>query len=178
MIFKRTSIIGAYTIELEEHGDERGFFARTWCKKEFMTQGLTSNIVQANIAFTKKKGTIRGMHYQIAPNEEAKLMRCIKGAIYDVIIDLRPESSTYKQWLGVELSSENRKMFYVPEGFAHGYQSLTDNVETLYMVSEFYSPDSERAIRWNDPAFSIKWPINEDLTISDKDRNWPDFSEI
>lgn len=178
MIFKETCLISAYTIELEEHGDERGFFARAWCKKEFMTQGLTSNIVQANFAFTKNKGTIRGMHYQIAPNEETKLMRCIKGAIYDVIIDLRPESSTYKQWLGVELSSENRKMLYVPEGFAHGYQSLTDNVETFYMVSEFYSPDSERAVRWNDPTFSIKWPINEDLTVSDKDRNWPDFSEI
>ena len=177
MIFKETCLTGAYTIELEEHGDERGFFARAWCKKEFMTQGLTSNIVQTNFAFTKKKGTIRGMHYQIAPNEEAKLMRCIKGAIHDVIIDLRPESSTYKQWLGVELSSENRKMFYVPEGFAHGYQSLTDNVETFYMVSEFYSPDSERAVRWNDSAFSIEWPITKNLTISDKDRNWPDFSE-
>ncbi|MCP4369004.1 MAG: dTDP-4-dehydrorhamnose 3,5-epimerase [Deltaproteobacteria bacterium] len=178
MIFKETCLTGAYTIELEEHSDERGFFARAWCKKEFMTQGLTSNIVQANFAFTINKGTIRGMHYQIAPNEEAKLMRCIKGAIYDVIIDLRPESSMYKQWFGVELSSENRKMLYVPKGFAHGYQSLTDNVETFYMVSEFYSPDSERAVRWNDPAFSIEWPITKNLTISDKDRNWPDFSEI
>ena len=177
MIFKETCLTDAYTIELEEHGDERGFFARAWCKKEFMTQGLTSNIVQTNFAFTKKKGTIRGMHYQIAPNEEAKLMRCIKGAIYDVIIDLRPESSTYKQWLGVELSSENRQMLYVPEGFAHGYQSLTDNVETFYMVSEFYSPNSERAVRWNDSAFSIESPITKNLTISDKDRNWPDFSE-
>jgi dTDP-4-dehydrorhamnose 3,5-epimerase len=177
MIFKETCLPGSYTIELEEHSDERGFFARAWCRNELKTHGLNFNIAQANFAFTQKKGTIRGMHYQIAPNQEVKMMRCIKGAIYDVIIDLRPESSTYKQWFGVQLSSENRKMLYVPEGFAHGYQSLTDNVETYYLVSDFYAPESERAVRWNDPAFLIKWPINANLIISDKDRNWPDFYE-
>ncbi len=175
MIFTETFLKGAYTIELEERRDERGFFARTYCRNEFNAHGLNSNIVQANIAYTKTKGTIRGMHYQIAPNEETKLMRCISGAIFDVIIDLRPDSSTYKRWFGIKLSAENKKMLYVPEGFAHGYQSLTNDTETFYMVSEFYAPESERAVRWNDPAFSIAWPITEKLTISEKDRNCPDY---
>ncbi|MBA4369210.1 MAG: dTDP-4-dehydrorhamnose 3,5-epimerase [Desulfobacterium sp.] len=175
MIFTETFLKGAYTIDLEERGDERGFFARAYCRNEFKVHGLNSNIVQANLAYTKKKGTIRGMHYQIAPHEETKLMRCISGAIFDVIIDLRPDSSTYKRWFGIELSAENKKMLYIPEGFAHGYQSLTDHIETFYMVSAFYAPESERAVRWNDPVFSIEWPIMENLTISEKDRNCPDY---
>jgi dTDP-4-dehydrorhamnose 3,5-epimerase len=175
MIFTETALQGAFTIELEKRGDERGFFARSYCRNEFLSHGLNANIVQANLAYTKVKGTIRGMHYQIAPHEEAKLMRCIRGAIFDVIIDLRPDSPTCKKWFGIELSAENRKMLYVPEGFAHGYQSLTDDAETFYMVSALYAPESERAVRWNDPAFSIVWPITENLTISEKDRNCPDY---
>jgi len=130
--------------------------------------------VQANLAFSKRRGTLRGLHYQIAPYEEAKLMRCIRGAIYDVIIDLRPESPTYKRWLGVELTADNHKMLYVPKGFAHGYQTLIDNTETFYQASQFYSPESERGLRYDDPALAIEWPIDVQV-ISDKDRSWPDY---
>jgi dTDP-4-dehydrorhamnose 3,5-epimerase len=176
MIFTETELKGAFIIEIERRGDERGFFARAWCQKEFEAHGLSPNWVQANLAFSKKRGTLRGLHYQIAPYEEAKLMRCIRGAIYDVIVDLRQESPTYKRWLGVELSADNRKMLYVPEGFAHGYQTLVDNSETYYPVSQFYSPGFERGARWDDPAFGVEWPITENLIISDKDKSWPDFS--
>jgi dTDP-4-dehydrorhamnose 3,5-epimerase len=174
MIFAETKLPGAFIIELEKREDERGFFARAWCKKEFEAHGLNSDWVQANLAFSKRRGTLRGLHYQIAPYEEAKLMRCIRGAIYDVIIDLRPESPTYKRWLGVELTADNHKMLYVPEGFAHGYQTLMDNTETFYQASQFYSPESERGLRYDDPAFAIEWPIDVQV-ISDKDKSWSDY---
>lgn len=176
MKFSKTSLADVYVIDLEKREDERGFFARAWCQKEFADQGLDSNFVQANLSFNNTKGTLRGMHYQVAPYEETKLIRCIRGAIYDLIIDLRPQSPTYKQSFGVELTPENRKMFCVPKGFAHGYLTLQDNTEVLYQVSEFYTPGSERGIRWNDPAFNLKWPKMANLILSEKDQNWPDFS--
>lgn len=175
MIFKKIKLQGARIIELEKHEDARGHFARAWCKKEFEAHGLNSNLAQANTAFSLQKGTLRGMHYQIAPYEEAKLIRCIHGAVFDVIIDLRPKSNTYCEWLGVELTAENQTMLYMPEGFAHGYMTLEHNAEVFYMVSQFYVPDSERGVRWNDPAFGIEWPATTDLLISEKDKNWPDF---
>ena len=177
MLFIETKLKGAFVIELEKYSDDRGFFSRAWCQKEFKEQGINSRFVQANIGFSKNSGTIRGIHYQIAPFEEAKLVRCIRGAIFDVVLDLRPELPSFKQWFGVELSDENRKMLYVPEGCAHGYQTLVDNTEFFYQVSQVYSPESERGILWNDPEFDIEWPIDEDLVISEKDQNWPDFME-
>jgi len=176
MIFKETRLKGAFIIELEQLKDERGFFARAWCQKEFEAHGLTPRLVQCNISFNKRRGTLRGMHYQAAPYEEAKLVRCTRGAVYDVIIDLRPDSPTYKQWIGVELTADNRRMLYVPEGFAHGYQTLTDNAEVFYQVSQFYSPESERGVRWNDPAFGIEWPEADVRIISAKDQSWPDYA--
>jgi dTDP-4-dehydrorhamnose 3,5-epimerase len=178
MIYKETKLKGAFIIELEKIKDERGFFARSWCANEFKSRGLDSFFVQSNISFNKKKDTIRGMHYQIAPFEETKLIRCNKGAIYDVIIDLRPDSATYKQWIAVELTEYNYRILYVPKGFAHGYQTLVDNTEVFYQVSQFYSPEHERGIRWNDPAFNIKWQGTGEKIISEKDRNWPDFQDL
>lgn len=175
MIFTETELKGAFIIDIEKREDERGFFARAWCQKELEAHGLKSHWVQANLAFSQRKGTLRGLHYQIAPYEEAKLMRCIRGAIYDVIIDLRPESPTYKQWLGVELTADNHRMLYVPEGFAHGYQSLVDDTEVFYPVSQFYIPGSERGVRWDDPAFAIEWPVTKNLILSDKDKSCPDY---
>ena len=194
MIFSKTRLKGVFIIELEKHEDERGYFARAWCKKEFKANGLNPNIVQANIALSLQKGTLRGMHYQKDLYQEAKLVRCIRGAVFDVVIDLRPNSNTYCEWLGVELSAdnhtmlyvpegfahgyqtlENNTMLYVPEGFAHGYQTLEDNSEVYYLVSQFYAPDAERGVRWNDPAFDIEWPETSDLVISEKDKSWPAY---
>ena len=152
--------------------------ARTWCRKESARYGLATDFVQANLSYTKRKGTIRGLHYQVEPFGEVKLVRCARGAIWDVIIDLRPESSTYMQWFGVELSAGNRRQLYVPRNFAHGYQTLVDDTEVTYNVSEFYVPEAERGIRWNDPAFSIGWPQSTELTISAKDLNWPNFADL
>jgi dTDP-4-dehydrorhamnose 3,5-epimerase len=177
MVFRETELEGAFIIELERHQDERGFFARAWCKNEFEAHGLSSHWVQTNISLSRKKGTLRGLHYQAVPYEEAKLMRCVRGALYDVIIDLRPGSSTYGQWLGVELTADNGKALYVPKGFAHGYQALADDTVALYSVSQFYTPGFERGVRWNDPAFAIEWPIAEDVILSDKDRSWPDHAD-
>jgi dTDP-4-dehydrorhamnose 3,5-epimerase len=175
MLFNETQLPGAFIIELEPRLDERGFFARTWCQREFAEHGLVSSIVQSNLSFSKRAGTLRGMHYQVAPNEETKLIRCTRGALYDVIIDLRPDSSTYGRWAAFELTDRNHKMLYVPRGFANGFQTLTDDVELVYHVSAFYSPESERGIRWNDPRFGIRWPDVPSRTISWKDQNWPDF---
>lgn len=175
MIFKETKLQGVFIIEIEKRQDDRGFFARAWCKKEFEAHGLNVHLVQANLAFSQKKGTLRGMHYQMSPYEEAKLVRCIKGAIFDVAIDLRPDSSTYKEWVAVELTEDNHKTFYIPENFAHGYQTLTDNTELFYQVSQFYSPKYECGVRWNDPVFGIEWPETDNLMISEKDKNWPDY---
>ncbi len=178
MIFNPTKLKGAYLIELEKREDERGFFARSWCQREFEAHGLNPRLVQCNISFNKKKGTLRGMHYQAPPYQEAKLIRCTAGAIYDVIIDLRQNSETYKEWIAVELTAENRKMLYVPEGFAHGFQTLMDNTEVFYQMSEFYIPPYSRGIRWNDPQFKIIWPEAEERVISLKDQTYPDFEGI
>ena len=171
MIFKETELKGAFVIELDPIRDERGFFARTWCRKEFEAHGLNSDLVQCNTSFNKKKGTLRGMHYQVAPHEEAKLIRCTMGAIYDVIIDIRKESKTYKQWFACELTAENRKMLYVPKGFAHGFQTLEDNTEVFYQMSEFYKPEYAKGIRWDDPSIGITWPIQK-FIISVRDTNF------
>lgn len=183
MIFTETKLKGAYITEPERIEDERGFFARTFCRKEFESHGLNPDLVQCNISYNKKKGTLRGMHYQIAPHEEAKLVSCIRGAIYDVIIDVRPDSPTYCQWIALKLAahcsshSAPFKMLYIPEGFAHGFQTLEDDTLVFYQMSEFYHPQSSRCIRWDDPMFAIQWPIYDKI-ISDKDRsydNWAGF---
>lgn len=176
MLFTETKLKGSYVIEFEKREDHRGFFARAWCQKEFEGQHLATRFVQANLSYNKSAGTLRGMHYQASPHEEVKLVRCINGAIYDVIIDLRPSSPTCRQWVGVELSAQNYKMLYVPKGFAHGYLTLEDNVDVFYLVSEFYTPGSERGVRCDDPAFGITWPVQISV-ISDKDKAWPSFVE-
>lgn len=177
MIFIETDIKGAFVVDIQKLEDERGFFARVWCEREFKKHGLGTRMVQANTSVNKKRGTLRGLHYQVAPYEEAKLVRCIRGVIFDVIIDLRPDSGTYREWLGVELTADNRRMLYVPEGFAHGYQTLVDDTEVFYQVSQFYSPDSERGVRWDDPTFGVEWPVTDSMLVSSKDRNWPDYPE-
>lgn len=174
MIFQEAKLKGAYIIEPERLEDERGFFARTFCQKEFEKQGLNFRIVQSSISFNKKNATLRGMHYQAAPYEEVKIVSCVRGAMYDVIIDLRPHSSTYLQWLAVELSGLNHKMLYIPKGFAHGFQTLADDTVVLYQMSEFYHPESAHGVRWNDPTFGIKWPLSNSV-ISEKDMNYKDF---
>lgn len=175
MIFKETKLKGAFIVEIEPREDERGFFSRTWCKNEFEKHGLKSELVQCNLSYNKKRGTLRGMHYQDEPYRETKLVRCTKGALYDVIIDLRENSETYKQWIGIELTEDNCKALYVPEGFAHGFQTLVDDTYAFYQVTEFYTPGAEKGIRWNDPQFDIKWPEETKRIISVKDQNWGDF---
>jgi len=174
MIFTETQLTGAYIIELEPMEDERGFFARAFCQNEFEKYGLNPRIAQCNVSFNKVKGTLRGMHYQAKPYEEARLVRCTRGKIYDVIIDLRPESPNFKQWVAVELTATNWSMLYVPEGFAHGFQTLENETEVFYQMSEFYTPEYARGIRWSDPVFGIQWPAGERI-ISTRDRNFPDF---
>ncbi len=174
MIFTETRLKCAYTIAIEKIEDERGFFARSWCQREFAERGLNSNLSQCNISFNRQKGIIRGMHYQSAPHEEAKTIRCTRGALYDVIIDLRPTSKTFTEWVGVELSAANQTMLYVPEGFAHGFLTLSNNTEVIYQMSEFYVPEAARGVRYDDPAFNIDWP-DEIRTISDRDRSYSDF---
>ena len=172
MIFKETKLKGAFTIEIEKRVDERGFFGRTWCKKEFEENGLTSDVVQTNISYNKSRGTLRGMHYQVEPYSESKTVRCVSGAIFDVIIDIRPKSPTYNQWLGVELSEKNGIMLFVPEGFAHGFLTLEDHTSVNYMVTAFYTPGAEAGIRFDDPAFNIQWPF-EPVIVSEKDLSLP-----
>jgi len=175
MKFVETALDGAFIIDLEKRSDDRGFFARFFCKIEFRNNNLNSDIVQINNSLSKSKATLRGMHYQLAPKAEDKIIRCVKGSLYDVILDLRADSATFGKWYGLELTAENRKMLYVPKGFAHGFITLEDYTEALYLVTEYYSPETERGIRWNDPKFSINWPITP-LIISDKDQNFPDFN--
>jgi dTDP-4-dehydrorhamnose 3,5-epimerase len=175
MTFTETALKGAFVIGIEQRVDPRGFFARSWCRQEVEAHGLNPALVQINMAFNHKRGTLRGMHYQIAPHSEAKLVRCVKGAIYDVAVDLRPDSPTHKRWFGVELTADNHEALYVPEGFAHGYQTLTDNAEMSYQTSEFYFPECARGVRFDDPAFAIDWPL-EVQVISDADKNWPKYS--
>jgi dTDP-4-dehydrorhamnose 3,5-epimerase len=174
MIFTETKLPGAFILEPERHEDDRGFFARIWCQEEFEKNGLDPRLAQCSISFNKTKGTLRGMHYQAAPHEEAKLVRCTMGALYDVIIDLRAASNTLNEWLAVELTAENRKMLYVPRGFAHGFLTLEDNTEVLYLISDPYVPGSAGGVRWNDPAFHIEWP-GEIRVISERDNGFPDF---
>lgn len=174
MLFTETKLKGAFIIQLEKRGDERGFFARTFCQKEFADHDLNTQLSQGNIGYSRFKGTLRGMHYQAKPHAEAKLVRCTKGAVFDVAIDLRPGSATYRQWFGVTLSSDNYKMFYIPEDFAHGYMTIENHSELTYMVSTFYAPSAERGVRWDDPAFNIKWPFSPKI-ISEKDKKWADY---
>lgn len=176
MIFTQTKLRGAFIIDLKKLEDDRGFFARTFCLNEFKDHGIDITIVQANTNLSAKKRTIRGMHYQLHPYEEDKVVRCTKGALFDVIIDLRKDSPTYKQWLGVELSEDNHRGLFVPKGFAHGFLTLKDNTEANYLVSQFYAPGAEGGIRFNDPQFGIEWPF-EPIFVSDKDRNHPDYKE-
>jgi len=174
LIFKETELKGAFLIEPEELQDERGSFARIWCQRELAAQGLNPRLAQCSMSFNLKNGTLRGMHYQVAPHEEAKLVRCTSGAIHDVIVDLRPESATFRRNFAIVLSAANRKMLYVPERFAHGFQTLQDRTEILYLISEFYSPECARGVRWDDPAFGIAWHPAERI-ISHKDRSYADF---
>lgn len=172
MIFNKTKIKGLYVIEPELKFDERGDFARVFCKKELAKEGLTFNIVQINQSLTNKKGTIRGMHFQKEPKAEGKIVQCLKGAIYDVVVDLRKNSLTYSQWVAEELTEDNKKMFFIPKGFAHGFQALADNCKVQYFMLEFYSPEYASGVRWNDPFLNINWPIKNPI-LSEKDKNWP-----
>jgi dTDP-4-dehydrorhamnose 3,5-epimerase len=174
IIFKETKLKGAFVIEPEKFADQRGFFARSFSQAEFADRGLRTQFVEAGISFNLRRHTLRGMHLQAPPYAQAKLVRCTRGAIYDVMIDLRPESPTYKQWLAEKLSEENRLMLYIPEGCAHGFQTLADNSEVFYQLSAGYDPPSERGVRWNDPAFAIHWPETERIIINERDRTYPD----
>ena len=175
MIFTETKLKGLFIIDLEKFEDDRGFFARSWDQHEFRQHALNPKLVQCNVSFNRKKGTLRGMHYQSKPYEEDKLVRCTKGKIYDVIIDLRPTSKTYLQWLGIELSENNHKSLFIPEGFAHGFQTLDDNTEIFYQMSQYYNPKYSKGIMWNDKYFNIKWPI-ENPIISEKDLGYASFT--
>jgi dTDP-4-dehydrorhamnose 3,5-epimerase len=174
MKFIVTPLKGAYLIDLEKHGDDRGFFARVFCQNEFQKIGLATEFKQVNNSLSALKGTLRGMHYQLLPSAEVKVVRCIRGALYDVILDLRPDSPNFGQSFGEILNAENRRMMYVPCGFAHGFMTLTDNTEVLYFSSEFYNPELEKGIRYDDPNFKINWP-NKPTEISQKDANWQDY---
>ena len=177
MIFKKTALKDAWIIDLNKLTDERGFFARSFCIKEFEDHGIKFPIAQSNVSYNYKKQTLRGMHYQLEPHGEAKLVRCTKGSIHDVIIDVRSDSPTYGKWIGVELSEKNYRMLYVPEGFAHGFITLEDETEVTYQVSEFYTPGAEQGIRWDDPAFSIEWPLDPKI-ISEKDKSWLPYKDV
>lgn len=172
MIFTTTKFKEAYIIDVKKIEDDRGFFGRSYCEKEFEHYGLNTNLVQVNVSHNYKKATLRGLHKQVAPFEESKLVRCTKGSIYDVIVDLRPTSATYLQWLGIELTAESFRMLYVPEGFAHGYLTLEDNTDVTYQVTQSYTPEAEKGFRWDDPALKIEWPIKPEI-ISSKDQAHP-----
>jgi dTDP-4-dehydrorhamnose 3,5-epimerase len=174
MIFKETGLPGVFEIEMELLRDERGFFARSWCEKVFREHTLNPNLVQCSISFNERKGTLRGVHYQAPPYPEAKLVRCTKGALYDVALDLRPDSPGYLRWTGTELTATNHRALYIPEGCAHGFLTLEENTEALYQMSEFYHPETADGVRWNDPAFGIVWPGVVQV-ISERDRSYPDF---
>lgn len=175
MIFNPTPIEGAFLIDIEKLGDDRGFFGRAFCQNEFRDNGIPFAMAQANVGYSRHKGTLRGLHYQIAPHEEAKLVRCVRGAVFDVIVDLRKESGSYGHWFGTELTADTHRLFHLPKGTAHGYLSLEDDSEIMYLVSEFYAPGAEKGIRWDDPTFKIQWPLADNLIISEKDQAWPDY---
>jgi dTDP-4-dehydrorhamnose 3,5-epimerase len=174
MLFHETKLPGVLEIHIEPHTDDRGFFARSWCQKEFEAHGLNSRLVQCNVSFNMRKGTLRGMHFQTTPHAETKVVRCTQGAIYDVVLDLRPSSPVYRNWVAIVLSSANRHMVYVPEGCAHGFLTLEDETEVSYQMSEFYNEESARGVRWNDPAFGITWPEKVEV-ISLRDEAYPAF---
>ena len=174
MKFSETSLPGAYVIDVERHEDERGWFARAWCRREFENHGLNGSIAQANLSQNRRRGTVRGLHWQVAPYAECKLVRCTRGAIFDAIADLRPDSPTYRSWVGVELTAANNRMLLVPEGFAHGFQTLEDDTQVFYQVTQFYAPESERGARYDDPAFGIEWPLAA-TEMSQKDLSWDPF---
>jgi dTDP-4-dehydrorhamnose 3,5-epimerase len=173
MIFRETALEGAWIIEPERRQDERGFFARTWCRDEFAAHGLTPDFVQCNLSYNRKRGTVRGLHYQVAPHAEAKLVRCTRGAIFDVVVDLRAGSDTYLKWIAAELTADNRKIMFAPEGFGHGFQTLEDETEVFYQMSQSHHPESARGVRWDDPRLAIPWPLSESCIISDRDRSLP-----
>jgi dTDP-4-dehydrorhamnose 3,5-epimerase len=174
MKFHETKILGMFEIHVEPKSDDRGFFARVWCQKEFENRGLNPQLVQSSTSFNTQKGTLRGMHYQAAPFPETKVVRCTQGAIYDVVLDLRPQSATFKDWVAVVLTADMRNMVYVPAGCAHGFLTLNDATEVLYQMSEFFHPESSRGVRWDDPAFRIAWPEKVEV-ISERDRAYPNF---
>lgn len=174
MKFTELELPGAHLVELEPHRDRRGFFARAWCRREFEEAGLETEVVQCNLSYNAERGTLRGMHYQVSPRGEVKIVRCFRGALHDVIIDLRPGSPTFTEHLGVDLTADNRRALYVPEGFAHGFQTLADDTEVFYQMSEFHSPEHARGYRFDDPAFGIEWPVEPPI-VKAKDRAWPDF---
>lgn len=178
MIFTETELKGAYTIEPEPVADERGFFARTFCAQDFAQRGLAAGMAQCSASFNSRRGTLRGLHFQAAPHAEEKLVRVTMGAIFDVIVDLRDGSPTYGRWIGQELSADNRRMFYIPKGFAHGFQTLQDKSEVFYQISTFYEPASARGVRWNDPAIGIDWPDAANAIISERDRTLPLLYEL
>lgn len=171
-----TRVAGVWLIEMHRHRDERGWFARTWCARELAEHGLDVRVSQCSSSFNLRKGTLRGMHYQVAPHEEVKIVRCTRGAIFDVVLDLRPASPTFKQWTGEKLGVDNGRALYVPEGCAHGFQALEDDSELLYMNSAEFHPASARGVRWNDPAFAIQWPLPNVAIMNDRDRHIPDFA--
>jgi dTDP-4-dehydrorhamnose 3,5-epimerase len=173
MRFTELKLAGAWLIEIEPRRDERGFFARTYCSREFAEHGLVSMIAQSSTSFNVRRGTVRGMHYQAAPHAEEKVVRCTAGSIFDVIVDIRRESSTYSQWLSIELTAENRRMLYIPAGFAHGFQTLTDDAEVLYQISTEYAPQASHGIRWTDPSLNIAWPITAGVIVSERDASFP-----
>jgi dTDP-4-dehydrorhamnose 3,5-epimerase len=177
MTFHETELSGVFEIHLEPMGDDRGFFARSWCRKEFESRGLNPKVVQCNISFNLKKGTLRGIHYQAAPHQEAKMVRCTRGAIYDVVVDLRPQQPTFRKWIGVLLTAANRCMLHVPEGCGHGFLTLEDETEVFYQMSEFYHPELARGVRWDGPSFQIVWPDRVEV-ISERDRTYPNFEEV
>jgi len=174
MIFAATQLDDAWLIEVEPREDQRGFFARTWCRQELAAQGLDTEIAQESLSYNRDRGTLRGLHFQRSPHEETKIVRCTRGGIFDVIVDLRPRSPTYLQWQGFELTAENRKALYVPKGFAHGFQTFTDEAEIAYHISAFYAPDSAGGYRYDDPEFGIAWPLPV-TAISERDLEWPPF---
>lgn len=174
MKFTETKVSGVFLIELDLHADDRGSFARSFCVDEFNEAGIEFQVVQANVSFNKYSGAVRGMHYQVSPHAEAKVVRCTSGALYDVVVDLRPDSRSYGQWVGIELNAENRHSLYMPEGCAHGFQTLVENTEVSYLMSERYAPEAASGVRYDDPAIGIKWPLAVS-SVSDRDRDWPDF---
>jgi len=175
MIFTATQLDGSWLIDLEPREDERGFFARIWCRQELAARGLDTEIAQESLSFNRHRGTVRGLHFQRPPHEETKIVRCTRGGIFDVIVDLRPRSPTYLRWQGFELTAENHKALYVPKGFAHGFQTLVDDAEIVYQISEFYAPNSAGGHRYDDAAFGVAWPLPVTM-ISERDLSWPAFN--